>query len=46
MALNRYSLVLAATLITAGTATFGVYRVIENTRANISVLFALALRTH
>ncbi len=38
MALNRYSLVLAATLLTAGTATFGVYRVIENTRAQNRVL--------
>jgi pilus assembly protein CpaB len=38
MALNRYSLVLAATLITAGTATFGVYKVIENTRAQNRVL--------
>lgn len=32
MPLNRYSLVLAATLVTAATATFGVYRVIESTR--------------
>jgi pilus assembly protein CpaB len=38
MALNRYSLVLAATLITAGTATFGVFKVIENTRAQNRVL--------
>ena len=38
MALNRYSLVLAATLVTAGTATFGVYRVIENARAQNRVL--------
>lgn len=33
MTLNRYSVVLVSTLITAGMATFGVYRVIETTRA-------------
>ncbi|WP_306522498.1 Flp pilus assembly protein CpaB [Gemmatimonas sp.] len=33
MPLNRYSIVLAATLVTAGSATFGVYRVLESTRA-------------
>lgn len=37
MPLNRYSVVLAATLLTAGTATFGVYRVIESTRAQSRV---------
>jgi pilus assembly protein CpaB len=43
MTLNRYSIVLAATLITAGTATFGVYRVIESTRAQNRVLLRRVL---
>ena len=33
MAETRYSIVLAAALVTAGAATFGVYRVIETTKA-------------
>ena len=43
MTLNRYSIVLAATLITAGTATFGVYRVIESTRSQNRVLLRRVL---
>ena len=38
MPLNRYSLALAAALVTAGAATFGVFRVIENTRAQNQVV--------
>lgn len=38
MTLNRYSVVLVATVITAGMATFGVYRVIETTRTQNRVL--------
>lgn len=43
MTFNRYSLVLVATLLTAGTATFGVYRVIESTRAQNRVLLRRVL---
>lgn len=38
MTFNRYSVVLVATLVTAGMATFGVYRVIETTRTQNRVL--------
>lgn len=38
MAQNRYTLVLAAALATAGAATFGVYRVIENTKTQNQVV--------
>lgn len=37
MTVNRYSVVLVATLVTAGMATFGVYRVIETTRTQNQV---------
>lgn len=38
MAETRYSIVLAAALVTAGAATFGVYRVIETTKAQSRAL--------
>lgn len=38
MALNRYSLILAAALVTAGAATYGVYRVIDSTRRQNQVV--------
>lgn len=38
MAQNRYTLVLAAALVTAAAATFGVYRVIESTKAQNQVV--------
>jgi pilus assembly protein CpaB len=38
MPLNRYSIALAAALVTAGVATFGVFRVIENTRTQNQVV--------
>ncbi len=38
MASNRYTIVLAAALVTAGAATFGVYRVIETTKSQNQVV--------
>ncbi len=38
MATNRYTLVLVAALATAGAATFGVYRLIENTKSQSQVV--------
>ncbi len=38
MAETRYSIILAAALVTAGAATFGVYRVIETTKAQARAL--------
>lgn len=38
MATNRYTLVLAAALVTAGAATFAVYRLLENTKSQNQVV--------
>lgn len=38
MAQNRYTLVLAAALVTAALATFGVYRVVETTKTQNQVV--------
>lgn len=38
MATNRYTIVLVAALATAGAATFGVYRLIENTKSQSQVV--------
>lgn len=40
MDLNRYSVVLVVALATAGSATFGVYRLIERTRAQSQLVLA------